>query len=98
MVVVPGGWGATLFTGMIAGFLVVALELGFEVGIAYGAFAVLVCSDGTVSRDVGGCVWIRVPSVEVVELGLDGVVTAQYPFQRRGVGFADCFAVPACAL
>lgn len=35
--------------------------------------------------------------MEVVELGVDGVVIAEDAFQRAGVGLADGFTVPACA-
>lgn len=81
---------------MVASFLVVALEFGFHVGVAYASTDVCFRSDCVVGGYVRGCVGVFVPGVEAVELGFDGFVATKYSFHRRGVGFADCFTVPAC--
>ena len=82
---------------MVASFLVVALEFGFHVGFADTTAGVFVRFDCVVGGYVRGCFGVCVPGVEAVELGFDGLVATECAFDRRGVGFADRFAVPACA-
>lgn len=85
---------------MGASFLIVALQLGPHVGVTYGladVLDVLVRFDCVVGGDVRGGVWVFVPSMKAVELGFDSIVATKHTFDRRRVGFADSFAVPAGA-
>lgn len=82
---------------MVASFLVVALEFGFHVGIAYISAGVLVGFDCVVGGYVGGRVRVLVPGVQAVELGFDILVAAKHAFDGRGMGFANSFAIPASA-
>lgn len=80
-VVLISSWrGAALFAGTIASFLVVALEFGFHVGVAYASMGVLLCFDCIMGGYVGGCGWVFMAGVEAVDLGFDGLVATKHAF------------------
>ena len=96
-----GGGITAGFAGLAQGFVVVAFDFGFVGGFAGGGAAVCGWGDGVVGGDVGpGDARVGVGGgVQVGELGVDmgGAVSVEGAGEPGGVGFADGFAVPACA-
>ena len=76
------GRRAALFAGMVASLLVVVVEFGFHVGVAYFSAKVLFRFDCVMGGYVRGCIWIVVSRVEAVELGFDSFVASKYPLHR----------------